>query len=49
VGNTVNIQAIINSVPPNMRDRYLGTDDMEPEIVAIADGADTVQESADKE
>ena len=49
VGNTVNIQAIINSVPPHMRQRYLGTDDGEAEIGAIADATDATEENSDPE
>jgi hypothetical protein len=48
-GNTVNVAAIINSIPPGMRERYLSSADLEPEIGAIADATKTGQESADEE
>jgi hypothetical protein len=44
-GNTVNIQAIINSVPPHMRERYLGTG----ENGALADATETTIENSDKD
>jgi hypothetical protein len=44
-GNTVNVAAIISSIPPDMRDRYLSSEDLEPRVVSVEDGAKNTDET----
>jgi hypothetical protein len=44
----VNIQAIINSVPPDMRHRYLTLEDLQPEIASTGEETKTAGEGVNE-
>jgi len=47
-GNTLNFQALINSIPANMRARYISSEDLKIELGTTGDGTQSSDESNDE-